>query len=43
MARQKWIYRTGAALALGLMLAGCNGFKAANPEELHRRAECLLQ
>lgn len=29
MARQKWNYRTGTALALGLMLTGCNGFKAA--------------
>ena len=27
MARQKWIDRTGAALALGLILAGCNEFK----------------
>jgi hypothetical protein len=32
MARQKWIYRTGSALALGLALAGCNGFKAATPK-----------
>jgi hypothetical protein len=30
MARQKWIYRTGAGLALGLMLTGCSGFKNAN-------------
>src|SRR6202023_4301571 len=30
MARQKWIDRTGAALALGLILAGCNDFKKPN-------------
>jgi hypothetical protein len=27
MARQKWIGRAAGALALGLVLAGCNGFK----------------
>jgi hypothetical protein len=27
MARQKWIYRIGTGLALGLALAGCTGFK----------------
>jgi hypothetical protein len=32
MARQKWIYSTGGTLALGLMLAGCSGFKAATPK-----------
>jgi hypothetical protein len=36
MARQEWIYRTGTALALTLMLAGCNGFKAANPKNFTR-------
>lgn len=30
MARPQWIY--GAALALGLALAGCNGFKAETPK-----------
>jgi hypothetical protein len=30
MARQKWIYRTGIGLALGLMLTGCSGFKKAS-------------
>jgi hypothetical protein len=30
MARQKWMYRAGTALTLGLVLAGCNGFKTAN-------------
>ena len=30
MARQKWIYRIGTGLALGLMLTGCSGFKDAN-------------
>ncbi len=32
MARQKWIYSTGTTFALGLMLAGCSGFKAATPK-----------
>ena len=32
MARQKWINRTGISLTLGLMLAGCSGFKAATPK-----------
>jgi hypothetical protein len=36
MARQKWIYLTGSALALGLLLAGCNGFKAANEKNFTR-------
>ncbi len=43
MARQQWIDRTGTALALGLMLAGCSGFKDANAEEFHRRTEYVLQ
>jgi hypothetical protein len=30
MASQKWIYCSGLCVALGLMLAGCSGFKAAN-------------
>ena len=30
MARQRWIDRIGAALALGLILAGCNDFKKPN-------------
>jgi hypothetical protein len=32
MARQKWINRTGTSITLGLMLAGCSGFKAATPK-----------
>jgi len=32
MARQRWIYCIGSALALGLLLAGCSGFKAATPK-----------
>ncbi len=36
MARQRWIYRAGTALALGLVLAGCNGFKAANAKNFTR-------
>ena len=32
MARQKWIYHTGTGLAVGMMLAGCTGFKNANPK-----------
>ena len=32
MARQKWIDRTGTALALGLILTGCNGFKKPTPK-----------
>ena len=35
MAREKWIDRTGA-LALGLMLAGCTGFKAPTPQNFTR-------
>ena len=36
MARQRWIYRAGIALTLGLVLTGCNGFKAANPKNFIR-------
>jgi hypothetical protein len=36
MARQKWIYRAGTALTLGLVLAGCNGFKTANAKNFTR-------
>ena len=42
MARQGWIYRAGTTLTLGLVLAGCNGFKAAYSEELYPGAEYLL-
>ena len=36
MARQRWIYRAGTALTLGLVLAGCNGFKAATAKNFTR-------
>jgi hypothetical protein len=36
MARQRWIYQAGTALTLGLLLAGCNGFKAANAKNFSR-------
>ena len=36
MARQRWIYRAGITLTLGLLLAGCNGFKAATPQNFTR-------
>jgi hypothetical protein len=36
MARQTWIYRAGTALTLGLVLAGCNGYKAATPQNFTR-------
>jgi hypothetical protein len=36
MARQRRIYRAGTALALGLLLAGCNGYKAATPANFTR-------
>lgn len=32
MANGRWIQRTVAALALGLLAAGCNGYKAATPQ-----------
>jgi hypothetical protein len=32
MARQRWMHRTATSLALVLVLAGCEGFKAANPK-----------
>jgi hypothetical protein len=32
MARQRWINRTGNSLMLGLLLAGCSGFKDATPK-----------
>jgi hypothetical protein len=36
MARQRWIYRAGITLTLGLLLGGCNGFKAATPKNFTR-------
>jgi hypothetical protein len=36
MARQRQIYRAATALTLGLVLAGCNGFKAATPKNFTR-------
>ena len=36
MARQRWIYRAASTLSLGLLLAGCNGFKAATPKNFTR-------
>jgi hypothetical protein len=36
MARQRWIFRAASALTLGLLLAGCNGFKAATPQNFTR-------
>jgi hypothetical protein len=32
----RWIRRTGAALALGMVVAGCNGFKKATPQNFTR-------
>ena len=32
MARPGWIHRAGTALTVGLLLAGCNGYKAATPK-----------
>jgi len=36
MARRGWIGSAATALALGLLLAGCNGFKAATPKNFTR-------
>jgi hypothetical protein len=36
MAHERWIYRSGTALTLVLLLAGCGGFKKATPENFTR-------
>jgi hypothetical protein len=36
MARQKWIFGAASALTLGLVLAGCNGYKKATPQNFTR-------
>lgn len=32
MARQKWIYHISTGIAVGILLAGCTGFKDASPK-----------
>ena len=32
MARQKWIYHISTGIAVGILLAGCSGFKDASPK-----------
>ena len=32
MARQKWIYHISTGIAVGIMLAGCTGFKDPSPK-----------